>query len=119
MPVVVVTASMDTVNAVWWLSVFSATICGSPRASHIAPDIGMQMSPFAYDAMKLTFSGVANSAAQMQSPSFSRSASSVTSTISPRLSASRHSSMLSNSSAISRSLRVQHSLAPSVRHDPG
>ena len=45
--------------------------------------------------MKLTFAVVANSAAQMQSPSFSRSASSVTRTISPRFSAARQSSTVS------------------------
>jgi hypothetical protein len=48
---------------------------------HIAELIGMQIRPFAYVAMKFTFSSVANSAAQMQSPSFSLSASSVTRTI--------------------------------------
>ena len=97
MPVVVRTESMDTVKAVEWLSVFSATICGRSRLRQSAALIGMQISPFACEAMKLTFSVVANSAAQMQSPSFSRSASSVTTTISPALRAARQSSIVSNS----------------------
>ena len=58
----------------------------------MAPLMGMQIRPRAYVAMKLTFAVVADSAAQMQSPSFSRSASSVTTTTSPRLSAAMHSS---------------------------
>ena len=97
MPVVVSTESIDTVKAVWWLSVFVATICGRSSRSHQAHVMGMQMRPFACVAMKLTFAVVANSAAQMQSPSFSRSSSSVTTTISPRFSAARHSSTESNS----------------------
>ena len=100
MPVVVSTASIETVNAVWWLSVFCRTICGKSSARHHAPLIGMQMSPFACVAMKLTFSTVAKRAAHTQSPSFSRSASSVTSTISPRRSASSPASMESNTSVI-------------------
>ena len=96
MPVVVSAESIDTVNAVWWLSVFAATICGRSRRSQNARLIGMQMRPLAYVAMKFTFAVVANSAAQMQSPSFSRSSSSVTTMISPRRSAARQSSTVSN-----------------------
>ena len=47
MPVVVSAASIDTVNAVWWLSVFAATICGRSRRSQYARLIGMQMRPLA------------------------------------------------------------------------
>ena len=45
MPVVVSTPSMETVKAVWWLSVFCCTICGRSSRSHQARDIGMQMRP--------------------------------------------------------------------------
>ena len=47
MPVVVSTESIDTVNAVWWLSVLRATICSSPSRAVHSRDIGMQMRPFA------------------------------------------------------------------------
>ena len=47
--------------------------------------------------MKLTLATVAKRAAQMQSPSFSRSSSSVTTMISPRASAARHSVTVSKS----------------------
>src|SRR5574344_147617 len=96
MPVVVSTLSIETVKAVWWLSVFWTTICGRSSLRQNSALIGMQMSPFACVAMKLTFASVACSAAQMQSPSFSRSASSVTRMISPRLRASRQFSTVSN-----------------------
>ena len=96
MPVTVSVASIETVNAVWWLSVLWSTICGRSSLRHHASLIGMQMRPLAYVAMKFTLSRVANSAAQMQSPSFSRSASSVTRTMRPRLRSSRQSSTESN-----------------------
>ena len=47
MPVVVSTESMETVNAVWWLSVFADTICGKSSRSQNARLIGMQMRPLA------------------------------------------------------------------------
>ena len=78
-PVVVLTWSIDTVNAVSWLSVLSATICVSPSFLHKSPLIGMHISPFPYVAMKFTFSVVANSAAHIRSPSFSLLSSSETS----------------------------------------
>ena len=96
MPVVVVAASIDTVKAVWWLSVFVVTIWGRSSFVHQSADIGMQIRPLAWVAMKLTLWVVANSAAQMQSPSFSRSSSSVTTMISPRRRAARQSSTESN-----------------------
>ena len=77
-PVVVETWSMETVNAVSWLSVLVVTICGRQSRSMYSALIGMQIRPLAWVAMKFTFSVVANSAAQMRSPSFSRSGSSVT-----------------------------------------
>ena len=78
MPVVVSTWSMETVNAVWWLSVLTLTICSRPRCFATCSLIGVQMRPLAFAAMKLTFWVVANCAAQMRSPSFSRSGSSMT-----------------------------------------
>ena len=77
--IVVLTWSIDTVNAVSWLSVLSATICVSPSFLHKSPLIGMHISPFPYVAMKFTFSVVANSAAHIRSPSFSLLSSSETS----------------------------------------
>ena len=77
MPVVVSTWSMDTVKAVAWLSVFTFTICSSPSRSAISALMGVQISPLAWVAMKLTFSVVASWAAQIRSPSFSRSGSSM------------------------------------------
>ena len=55
-PVVVSTWSTDTVNAVEWLSVFSETICESPSRPASAALIGVQISPFAWHAIKLIFS---------------------------------------------------------------
>ena len=77
-PVVVSTWSIDTVNAVSWLSVLLLTICGICNFFMISSPIGIQIRPLACVAIKLTFSVVANSAAQIKSPSFSRSSSSVT-----------------------------------------
>ena len=56
--------------------------------------MGMQMRPLPWVAMKLTFSVVANSAAQMRSPSFSRSGSSVQRIILPWRRSSRACSMV-------------------------
>ena len=96
MPVVVSTWSMLTVKAVSWLSVFFATIGARPSLSQSSPDMGMQMRPRPWTAMKLMFSGVANSPAQMKSPSFSRSGSSVTRMILPARRSSSAFSMVSN-----------------------
>ena len=49
--------------------------------------MGMQINPLAWVAMKLTFHVVADCAAQMRSPSFSRSSSSMTRTSFPSRSA--------------------------------
>ena len=94
MPVVVETWSMETVKAVSWVSVLWETIWGNCSFWMYAADMGMQMSPLAWVAMKLTFSVVANWAAQMRSPSFSRSGSSVTRIRRPCRSSSRASSMV-------------------------
>lgn len=94
MPVVVEIWSMLTVNAVSWLSVLSETICGKCSRSTYSALMGMQIRPLPWVAMKFTFSVVANSAAQMKSPSFSRSGSSVTRMMRPARSSSRASGMV-------------------------
>ena len=53
---VVSTWSIATVNAVLWLSVFSATIGGKPSFAAIFALIGVQIKPLAYVAMKFIFS---------------------------------------------------------------
>ena len=83
MPVVVETWSMEMVNAVSWLSVLVRTIWGICRRRTYSSDMGMQIRPLPWVAIKLMFSVVANSAAQMKSPSFSRSGSSTTRMIFP------------------------------------
>ena len=93
-PVVVSTWSIETVKAVSWLSVLCCTICDKPNRSTFAALIGIQIKPFAADAMRLTFSVVANCPAQIKSPSFSRSGSSVTRIHFPARSASKASSMV-------------------------
>jgi hypothetical protein len=59
MPVVVDTWSIETVKAVEWLSVFSATICFKSSLRVISALIGMHIRPLANEAMKFTFSVVA------------------------------------------------------------
>ena len=78
------------------MSVLSVTIWGKRRRRHSSALIGMQMSPFPTLAMKFTFSVVANCAAQMRSPSFSRSGSSVTRMTFPARRSPKACSMVSN-----------------------
>ena len=96
MPVVVLTPSMDTVKAVSWLSVFLETIWGICSFSTNSADMGIQMRPLPWVAIKLMFSVVANWAAQIKSPSFSRSGSSVTRMILPARRSARASSTVLN-----------------------
>src|SRR2546423_2177656 len=105
MPVVVpVLASTETVKAVRWLSVLSATISGMRSSSRRAPTTGRQITPLVWRTMKAIPSGVILSAAMIRSPSFSRSASSTTTTNSPRAMAATASSIGANGigSALSR-----------------
>ena len=89
MPVVVPRlASTETVNAVRYAVVFSATIIGSCSSSRRVPSSGMQTTPLVWRTMKPIVSGVVFSAAMIRSPSFSRLASSTTTTASPRAIAS-------------------------------
>ena len=92
MPVVVSTWSMDTVKAVQWLSVLTLTICSRPSRAATSSLMGVQIRPLACTAMKLTFSVVANWAAQIISPSFSRSGSSMEMMMRPARSSSSASS---------------------------
>ena len=91
---------METVKAVQWLSVFTFTICSRPSRSAISWLMGVQISPLAFMAMKLTFSVVANWAAQIKSPSFSRSGSSMVMMSRPARSSSRASSTVQNCGSI-------------------
>src|SRR6195952_3340039 len=80
--------STVTVKAVPSGASFEATI-GSRRRRRASPSvIGAQTMPQVLRMMKAIFSGVQREAATTRSPSFSRSSSSVTTTISPRAKAS-------------------------------
>ena len=96
MPVVVSTWSMETVKAVSWLSVFSLTIWGRPSLWAYSMLMGMQIRPLPWLAMKFMFSVVQYWAAQMKSPSFSRSGSSVTMMTWPACNSSNASSIVLN-----------------------
>ena len=98
--------SIETANAVPWLSLFFETISGIRSSSRRCGVIGMQTIPRPWVTMKFRLSGVAFSAAMMKSPSFSRSASSTTITILPaRISASA-SSIVANTGPLSSVMRV-------------
>ena len=66
------------------LGVVVATISGMSSSSRRSPVSGAQITPEVWRTKKAIFSGVAASAAMIRSPSFSRSSSSTTTTISPR-----------------------------------
>ena len=84
MPVLMpLAASTETVKAVEKLSRFCSTMALSPSSFARSPVSGAQMRPRPWVAMKLMICGVIFSAAQMRSPSFSRSSSSVTMTKRP------------------------------------
>ena len=93
-PVVVLVWSIETVKAVSWLSVLSVTMGNRANFRHNSRLIGIQIKPLAWDAIKFTFSVVANWAAQIISPSFSRFSSSVTRMIFPARKSSKASSMV-------------------------
>src|SRR5690349_9045859 len=88
--------STETVNGVSNNAVFCPTISSSPNSSHRSSISGAQMSPRPCVAIKLIISGVTHSAAQMKSPSFSRSSSSTTMITFPFLMSSRASSIVFN-----------------------
>ena len=79
-----------------WLSVFCCTI-GPSASSRARSDVTVaQITPDVCCRKKAIACGVANSAAMIRSPSFSRSSSSTTTTISPRPIAATASSMLAS-----------------------
>src|SRR5919108_4455218 len=85
MPVVTPSrASIETVNAVWKADSFFAAIRSSPSSSQRSGVSARQIRPRPCLAMKLIASGVANCAASVRSPSFSRFSSSQTTTMRPR-----------------------------------
>ena len=89
-------ASIATQNAVSKRVEFRSTISGISSLSSRSPVIGRQIRPRPCLAMKLIASGVTFSAAIVRSPSFSRSSSSTTMTISPRRIAATASSTAAN-----------------------
>jgi hypothetical protein len=94
MPVVTPTeASILTVKLVPIDALLLVTINGKLRRFTVSASRGRQISPRPYFAMKLIICGVTASAAQIRSPSFSRSSSSTTTIISLRLMALIASSM--------------------------
>src|SRR6266542_3828262 len=86
-------ASIETVNAVLKGDSFLAAIRSSPSSSQRSGVSERQISPRPCMAMKLIASGVANCAARVRSPSFSRVSSSHTTTMRPRRMSSIASSM--------------------------
>ena len=93
MPVPTPFASTVIVKAVPIVSVCDCTISGRSRASSRSPGIETQSTPLVWRTMNAVSFGVANSAAMIRSPSFSRSSSSTTTTISPRPNAAMTSSI--------------------------
>ena len=81
-----------TVKAVPSGASFAATIGSSRRRRASSADSGAQTMPEVWRMMNAIFSGVHSEAATNRSPSFSRSSSSVTTTISPWAKAARTSS---------------------------
>src|SRR5438477_11791036 len=93
-------ASTLTVNAVPSRASLRATICGSASSSRRAVVIGTQITPLAYLRMNATCSGSQSSAAIVRSPSFSRSSSSTTMTMRPRLMSSIASGTVANGAGV-------------------
>ena len=88
--------STETVNAVSCKEVFELTIGFKSNSAQRSSVRAAHISPLPSLLIKLMASGVANLAAIIKSPSFSRSSSSTTITISPRFIASIPASILSN-----------------------
>ena len=98
-------ASMETVNAVPSGVSFRSVMGRSPSSSQRSGERQRQMSPRACVAMKLIDSGVTNCAAIVRSPSFSRSASSTTTTNLPDRMSSIASSMVAKGDDVSGARR--------------
>src|SRR3954468_4231037 len=86
-------ASIEVVKAVLKGDSFFAAMRSSPSSSQRSPVSDRQIRPRPCLAMKLIASGVANCAASVRSPSFSRFSSSQTTTMRPRRISSIASSM--------------------------
>ncbi len=102
MPVLVPTRrSTVTVKAVYMASSFSAeeTMRGMRRRSRSSPSMPTHTTPLVCRTMKAIVSGLTRSAAQIRSPSFSRSSSSSTTTASPAAMAASASGMESKPGA--------------------
>jgi len=101
MPVVVPrTASIDSVNAVPKLEVFTGDISGRFSSSQRSSVSARQIRPRACLAMKLIAAGVTFSAGKARSPSFSRSSSSTRTIWRPCRNSSAASSAVANSMGI-------------------
>src|SRR4051812_42691213 len=96
MPLPAPTWSIEIEKAVSQPAWPGGTIGGIASRSRYSGAVGMHTSPRAQRSMKLIASGLTHSAAIVRSPSFSRSSSSATRTISPRRIRRRASSMLAN-----------------------
>src|SRR5690349_1999071 len=124
MPVVTPSAaSIETVNAVLKADSFLAAIRSRPSSSQRSAVKERQINPRPWVAMKLIASGVANCAAIVRSPSFSRFSSSQTTTIRPRRTSSMASSMVEKGPAASASAGVVADsglciVPPKALHEP-
>ena len=96
-------ASTLTVKAVSYGDSFLAAIRSRPSSSQRSGVSARQISPRPSLAMKLIASGVANCAASVRSPSFSRSSSSQTTTMRPARISSSASSIVANGRLIGTS----------------
>ena len=111
MPVVTPSrASTETVNAVSKGASFLAAIRSRPSSSQRSSVSARQIRPRPCLAMKLTASGVANWAASVRSPSFSRFSSSQTTTIRPRRMSSIASSIVANGVSVLLSVSLDSSI---------
>src|SRR4051812_25778071 len=105
--------STDTVKAVPSGASFEATIGSRRRRRASAPVRGAQTMPQVLRMMNAILSGVQSEAATMRSPSFSRSSSSVTMTISPAENASTASvTLLAMALSLERPAGALADLAP-------
>src|SRR6185437_10523342 len=110
--------STVTVKAVPSGASFSATIGSRCSLRARSPPSGAQTMPEVWRMMKAIFSGVHSEAATKRSPSFSRSSSSVTTTISPLAKALIAASTLAWVSDTSVSNFFRHSGTQAKRADP-
>src|SRR5215216_222314 len=111
-------ASIETVNAVSNALSLRFVIGSRPSSSQRSSVRQRQISPRACLVMKLIASGVANWAAIVKSPSFSRSSSSTTTTNFPRRTSSRASSIVANDVVRADAAWVTRSSYPAACDEP-